>query len=57
VLSGVASQGKTWKEALLETLPKRKGAVDKTEETDSPHISETETKTHEPEEGQDASDT
>jgi len=57
VLSGVASQGKTWKEALLETLPKRKGAVDKTEETDSPHISESETKTHEPEEGQDASDT
>jgi len=29
VIAAVASQGKTWKEALLETLPKRKGAEEK----------------------------
>jgi len=31
VLAAVASQGKTWKEALLEILPRRKGAMDKEE--------------------------
>ena len=28
IIGSVASEGKTWKDALLETLPERKGATE-----------------------------
>ena len=35
VMAAVGSQGKTWKEALMEILPKRKGAADKAASEDA----------------------
>jgi len=35
VMAAVGSQGKTWKEALMEILPKRKGAADKAASDDA----------------------